>query len=122
MQKFLRTLMLAVVMLLPFASQSQNDCSGLTIPYAENFDAYSGDATSTSTPSGYPNITLPDCWSFINMSTSTSTYPQVFLTSSTSYAVSGNCLFFKSGSSTPLYAILPDVGAQSAAWQNKLTA
>lgn len=109
--------MLAAVMLLPFASQSQNDCSGLTIPYAENFDAYSGSATSTSAPSGYPNITLPDCWSFINMSTSTTTYPQVFLTSTTSYAVSGNCLFFKSSSSTPLYAILPDVGAQTATWQ-----
>jgi hypothetical protein len=31
-----------------------------------------------------------------------------FLSSSTTYAVSGNCLFFKSSSSTPLYAILPD--------------
>ena len=32
----------------------------------------------------------------------------VFLSSSTDYAVSGNCLFFKSSKDTPLYAILPE--------------
>ena len=41
------------------------------------------------------------------MSTSTSTYPQIFLTSYSTYAVSGNCLFFKSSKTTPAYAILP---------------
>lgn len=117
MQKFLRTLMLMAVMLLPFASQAQTDCTGLSIPYAENFDGYTGNATSTTAPTGYPAITLPDCWSFLNMSEGTSAYPQVFLTSNSSYAVSGNCLFFKSSSTTPLYAIMPDVGAQSGAWQ-----
>lgn len=41
------------------------------------------------------------------MSSSTSTYPQVFISSINAYVVEGNCLFFKSSSSTPLYAILP---------------
>ena len=31
-----------------------------------------------------------------------------FLTSHSSYAVSGNCLFFKSSSTTPIYAVLPE--------------
>ena len=78
-----------------------------TLPYSENFNSYTGNATSTTAPSGYPNHELPMCWRFLNMSSTTSTYPQAFLTSSTSYAVSGNCLFFKSSSSTPLYAALP---------------
>ncbi len=77
-------------------------------PYTENFDSYNVTISSSSAPSGYPNHELPGCWSFLNMSTSTSTYPQAFMTSYSSYAVSGNCLFFKSSSSTPLYAILPD--------------
>ena len=114
MQKFLRTLMLAVAMLLPFASQAQTDCtSPQTVPYSENFDAYTGNATSTSAPTGYPAITLPDCWSFLNMSATTSTYPQVFLSSSTTYAVSGNCLFFKSGKNMRLFAVLPAVSASA---------
>ncbi len=113
--------MLAAAMILPLASHAQSDCTGLTLPYAENFDAYTGNATSTTAPTGYPSITLPDCWSFLNMSESTSTYPQAFLTSNTSYAVSGNCLFFKSSSSTPLYAILPSFGAQSGHWQLSFT-
>ena len=117
MQKFLRTLMLLALLAVPFASQAQTNCTGLTIPYAENFDAYTGNSTGTTAPTGYPSITLPDCWSFLNMSASTSTYPQAFLTSSTTYAVSGNCLFFKSKKASSLYAILPDMGAQSGAWQ-----
>ena len=116
MKKLLRTFMLAVLFL-PFALQAQTECSSLSIPYAENFDAYTGNATSTSAPTGYPDITLPDCWSFLNMSATTSTYPQAFLTSSSTYAVSGNCLFFKSSSTTPLYAIMPSVGDQTGAWQ-----
>ena len=78
-----------------------------TLPYTENFDSYTQSSTSTTTPTGYPNIDLPLCWRFLNMSSTTSSYPQVFLTSSSTYAVSGNCLFFKSSSSTPLYAVLP---------------
>ena len=78
-----------------------------TLPYTENFDSYTQSSTSTTTPTGYPDIDLPLCWRFLNMSSTTSSYPQVFLTSSSTYAVSGNCLFFKSSSSTPLYAVLP---------------
>ena len=78
--------------------------------YAEDFndDTYTPVSTSTGAPSGYPNVALPYCWQFLNLSESTSTYPQAFLTSSSTYAVSGNCLFFKSSNATPLYAILPE--------------
>ncbi|MBO7109305.1 MAG: fibronectin type III domain-containing protein [Prevotella sp.] len=90
----------------------RTDCEAITIdvdnPYVENFNDYTGNATSTSAPTGYPEITLPGCWSFVNMSSSTSAYPQAFLSSSSTYAVDGNCLFFKSSSTTPLYAILPE--------------
>ena len=76
--------------------------------YSEDFDDYTAVSTGTSAPTGYPNVDLPHCWQFLNLSESSSTYPQAFLSSSTTYAVSGNCLFFKSSSTTPLYAILPD--------------
>ncbi|MBQ1652173.1 MAG: DUF5018 domain-containing protein, partial [Bacteroidales bacterium] len=89
----------------------RTDCGELTIeeghPYVENFDTYTGSATSTTAPSGYPNHTMPNCWTFEGMSTSTSTYPQMFLTDYSSYAVEGNCLFFKSSNSAPAYAALP---------------
>ena len=89
------------------------ECAPVTInannPYTENFNSYSGNVTSLSAPSDYPNHTLPTCWSFLNMSTSTSTYPQAFLTSSTDYAVSDNCLLFKSSNTAPLYAIMPEL-------------
>ena len=80
----------------------------MTSPYIENFDSYTSSATSSSAPTGYPlTHSMPLCWSFLNMSSSTSTYPQMFLTAYSSYAVSGKCLFFKSSSTTPAYAILP---------------
>ena len=75
-------------------------------PYSENFDSYSG-STGNSAPTGYPNDQLPDCWQFLNRSTSSSSYPMVFISSYSGYPVSGNCLFFRSSKSTPLYAILP---------------
>ena len=84
------------------------NCEAFTAPYSENFDSYAASSTSTTTPSNYPNTIMPNCWSFLNCSTVSGSYPQAFLTSSSSYAVSGNCLFFKSSSSTPLYAILPE--------------
>ena len=77
-----------------------------TLPWNEDFDAYTG-ATYASAPSSYPNDELPMCWQFLNRSNSTSSYPQVFISSNSAYPVSGNCLFFKSSSTTPLYAILP---------------
>ena len=87
-------------------------CAAVTVDaehhYTENFNSYTSGSTSTSVPSNYPNDKLPTCWQFLNRRENSSTYPQAFLSSSTSYAVSGNCLFFKSSSSTPLYAILPE--------------
>lgn len=82
-------------------------CMPIALPYVEDFNAYTTSATSSSAPTGYPNHTMPMCWNFLNMSTSTYTYPQMFLSSYSSYAVSGNCLFFKSSNETPAYAVLP---------------
>ena len=84
------------------------DCDPVSTPYTEDFNGYSTTASSTTVPSSYPDVELPLCWTFLNRSTSSTTYPIAFLTSYSSYAVSGNCLFFKSSSSTPLYAILPE--------------
>ena len=83
-------------------------CNPLTVPYTENFNSYSqGISTNTAVPTGYPAVDMPTCWLFKNRSNSTSAYPQAFLTSYSYYAVDGNCLFFKSSSTTPLYAVLP---------------
>ena len=84
-------------------------CGTITsFPWSENFNGYSNTVTSTTAPTSYPNDVKPDCWTFLNRSETTGSYPQAFLTSSSTYAVSGNCLFFKSSSSTPLYAVLPE--------------
>ena len=87
-------------------------CSTATIdsnnPYTENFDdGYAALSNAITIPSGYPNHEMPSCWNFLNMSSSTSTYPMAYMVGSTNYAVSGNCLFFRSSSSTPIYAVLP---------------
>ncbi len=86
-------------------------CEAITVtdgsPYTDNFDSYSGNATSTSAPTVYPSHTMPSCWTFVNMSENTSNYPQMFLTTNSGYPVSGNCLFFKSSNTTPAYAVLP---------------
>ena len=85
-------------------------CNAVTVPYAENFNSYTqGIATSSSAASGYPDVDMPACWIFLNRSAKSSTYPQAFLSSSTTYAVDGNCLFFKSSSTIPLYAVLPQM-------------
>ncbi|MBR4561131.1 MAG: choice-of-anchor J domain-containing protein [Bacteroidales bacterium] len=78
--------------------------------YSENFDdnTFTSVSIGTGAPEGYPDVSLPYCWQFLNRSESTSTYPQAFLTSYSTYAVSGNCLFFTSSHTTPLYAILPE--------------
>ena len=84
-------------------------CGGaLTLPYSENFDGYVANSSSSSYPSDYPNDILPSCWSFLNRSTNSDEYPMAFLTTNSGYAVSGNCLFFRSSASTPLYAVLPE--------------
>ena len=91
------------------------ECAAKTITatenYTENFDSYTATSTGTSiTLDAYNNWDKPLCWEFPNRDViaSTSTYPQVYLSSSSSYAVTGNCLFFKSSSTTPMYAVLPE--------------
>ncbi|MCQ2271792.1 MAG: fibronectin type III domain-containing protein [Bacteroidales bacterium] len=84
------------------------ECDIITVPYAENFDNYTTTASSSTVPSTYPNDVMPICWSFLNRSNSSSDYPNVFISSYSSYAVSGNCLFFKSSETTPVYAVLPE--------------
>ena len=96
------------------------NCEAKPLPYSENFDSYSG-SSSTTAPSAYPNDELPQCWSFLNRAETSSTYPQAFITSSSDYRVSGNCLFFKSSSSTPIYAVLPPFEENITALQLKFT-
>ena len=82
-------------------------CEAVSIPYAENFDNYTIDNNSSTPSPNYPHDIMPLCWTFPNRSTSASVYPNVFLTSAPSYAITGNCLFFRSSSTTPAYAVLP---------------
>jgi len=77
--------------------------------YSEDFNNFTNVSTNEyDTPTDYPDVDLPYCWQFLNRSESAEGYPQAFLSSNSEYAVSGNCLFFKSSSTTPLYAILPE--------------
>lgn len=86
------------------------ECDAVTVlPYQEDFNNYTTTATSSTPPTLYPNHEMPTCWTFLNMSANTTSYPQAFLTSYSSYAVSGNCLFFRSSSTTPIYAALPSI-------------
>ncbi len=86
----------------------RTECGILSIPYTEDFNSYSGAiSTSSSTPSGYPNCEMPSCWTFLNLAQTSSTYQQAFISSYSSYASTGNCLFVKLGSGSPMYAVLP---------------
>ena len=76
--------------------------------YTENFNDYTGVSTGTTAPSTFPNDPLPHCWQFLNRGETSSSYPMVFISNYSGYPVDGNCLFFKSSSTTPLYAILPE--------------
>lgn len=90
--------------------------------YVEDFNSYTGSiSTNATAPSAYPNDELPECWQFLNRSANTSSYPQVFISSNSGYPVSGKCLFFKSSSTTPLYAILPKFAESTASLQLKFT-
>ncbi|MBR3573307.1 MAG: chitobiase/beta-hexosaminidase C-terminal domain-containing protein [Bacteroidales bacterium] len=84
-------------------------CGSITeLPWTEDFDSYTATSTTANNPWNYPNDVLPDCWDFLNRSNNSGVTPEVFITSYSNYAVSGNCLFFKSSHTTPLYAILPE--------------
>jgi hypothetical protein len=76
--------------------------------YTENFNDYTGVSTGTTVPGTFPNDPLPHCWQFLNRGETSSSYPMVFISNYSGYPVDGNCLFFKSSSTTPLYAILPE--------------
>ena len=76
--------------------------------YTENFNDYTGVSTGITAPSTFPNDPLPHCWQFLNRGETSSSYPMVFISNYSGYPVDGNCLFFKSSSTTPLYAILPE--------------
>ncbi|MBQ9417964.1 MAG: fibronectin type III domain-containing protein, partial [Bacteroidales bacterium] len=85
---------------------------GVSTPYAENFDIYTGYiSSSSSTPTGYTagNDVTPTCWQYLGINrTSTSTYPQAFLTSSSTYRTDGNGLLFRTKSGQgEMYAIMP---------------
>ncbi len=86
-------------------------CTTYTItedtPFTENFDSYTALSSTYLDENEYSTAVLPSCWTFINRSESAISYPQAYLLTSTSYAVDGNCLFFKSSDVTPLYAVLP---------------
>ncbi len=97
----------------------QTECDAVSA-LNENFNGYTG-STSASVPAGYPDDQLPTCWQFLNRATTTNIYPQVFISSNSGYAVSGNCLFFKSSSTTPLYAILPEFAENISALQLTFT-
>ncbi len=90
--------------------------------YSEDFNNFTNVSTNEyNTPTGYPDVDLPHCWQFLNRSESAEGYPQAFLSSNSEYAVSGNCLFFKSSSTTPLYAILPEFVQDIAEYQLTFT-
>ena len=97
----------------------QTECDAVSA-LNENFNGYTG-STSTSVPAGYPDDQLPTCWQFLNRAASSSNYPQAFISSASGYVVSGNCLFFKSSSTTPLYAILPELAGNISALQLTFT-
>ena len=97
-------------------------CGTITsFPWTEDFNDYTATSSSATTATDYPDDVLPDCWTFLNRSESSSSYPQAFLSSYSSYAVSGNCLFFKSSSSTPIYAVLPEFGTDIAGLELSFT-
>ena len=86
----------------------RTDCEGVALPYAEDFDSYTGVISNGQySPNDYSNITYPDCWNFFNLSEYRYLKPQAFLTSSNTLAKSGNGLVLYSTPETPVYAMLP---------------
>ena len=94
-----------------FVESFNTPCNAITVlPYIENFDSYTtGVSTNATAPTGYPNHVLPSCWTIYPLSETTSSYPQAFLTSSTTYAQEGNALFFKSSANSSIFAVMPEV-------------
>lgn len=78
-------------------------CAAITeLPWTESFEAF--DVTTNTDPA-------PACWEFLNRATTTSSYPQVYINNSSTYVKTGTkSLYFKSSSSTSVYAVLPEIG------------
>lgn len=85
--------------------RTQVDCSGVGLPHSENFNDVTGASSSyTSKPA---TAMLPDCWSVDETANAF-----VYVTSNSSYAVSGNGLLFvgKQGSRVDTaYVYLPTI-------------
>ena len=92
-----------------YVESIRTSCGATAIPFSEDFNSYTNISTTGGAPSGYPNHEMPDCWNFVNMSADN--HPKAFISSNSGYPVSGNCLFFTSHSSTPIYAVLPPMDA-----------
>lgn len=90
----------------------KTNCDAQELPYSENFDTYTEGNSSSSTRPDSP--VYPECWSVLNEAGSTSAYPQAFLSSLSSYAVSGNSFFVKMSKSSALVAVLPAIDAPAS--------
>ncbi|MCQ2283500.1 MAG: fibronectin type III domain-containing protein [Bacteroidales bacterium] len=82
--------------------QFTSDCALITLPYTEGFESYATNAD-------------PDCWTMLNSTHTTSSYPTAYVYNSSSYVHSGSkSLYFKSSSTTPIYAVIPAFEAENA--------
>lgn len=81
--------------------QFTSDCGYTALPYVEDFERF---ATNTQ----------PDCWSSLNNTWPTNSWPMVYVNSTSTYVHNGSrSLYFKSSSTTPVYAIMPAFDAQN---------
>jgi hypothetical protein len=75
-----------------------------TLPYIEDFNSYTnGIASSIHAPEGYPEVDLPECWSFLD----SKAYAPAFLCNGSSYSVSGNSLVLSPDDHDTIIALLP---------------
>ena len=89
---------------------TKTGCATLVgLPYTENFDSYTqGISTNIYVPNGYPQVDLPDCWSFVNRSLTLYNNYAVFLTSKSDYVESGNALLLSPYPLKALFSVLPE--------------
>lgn len=81
--------------------QFTSDCGNTALPYVEDFERF---ATNTQ----------PDCWSSLNNTWPTNSWPMVYVNNSSTYVHNGSLsLYFKSSSTTPVYAVMPAFDAQN---------
>lgn len=81
--------------------QFTSDCGYTALPYVEDFERF---ATNTQ----------PDCWTSLNNTWPTNSWPMVYVNSTSTYVHNGSrSLYFKSSSTTPVYAIMPAFDAQN---------